>query len=48
MAETVGESAVFPDLGARKIHRRLPPSAIEADGQRGHICRPIAGMLSQL
>jgi hypothetical protein len=48
MGETVRESAVFPDRGALKFDRRLPPNAIEADGQRGRTGRSIAGMFLQL
>jgi len=48
MGETFRESAAFPGRGALNIDRRLLPSGTKADGLRGRIFRPIAGMLSQL
>jgi hypothetical protein len=46
MGKTVRESVAFLDRGALNIDRRLPPSGINADGQRGRIDRPIARMLA--
>jgi hypothetical protein len=48
MGETVRESVAFPDRGVLKIDRRLVPSGRKADGQRGHIGRPIAAKFLQL
>jgi hypothetical protein len=48
MGNTFRESAVLPGRGALNIDRRLPPSGIKADGQRGRIGRPMAGMLALL